>query len=159
MCVAQTRVLFLSLSGGMGDLCLYKKSLPTILERINWMVCLRGCTKQCHFCPKLADFLFTHLVLDWVGTLLVFIILLFLLFLESHHLHNASNHLIISKSMCHFYLEQCPSHKQFDPWDVKCLLSLLETCAAVSASLADSVSLVSFLQAGDCTRVSTQASH
>ena len=35
--------------------------------------------------------------------------------------------------MCHFYL-QCPaSHKHFDPWDVECLLSLLESWAPVSS--------------------------
>ena len=51
-------------------------------------------------------------------------------FLEPHHLHKASNHPVISKLMCHFYL-QCPPHKYkcFDPWDVECLLSLLEIWA------------------------------
>ena len=53
-------------------------------------------------------------------------------FLEPHHLHKASNHPVISKLMCHFYLQQCP-HKHFDPWDVEHLLSLLESWAPVSS--------------------------
>ena len=28
--------------------------------------------------------------------------------------------------MHHFYLQHPPSHRHFDPWDVECLLSLLE---------------------------------
>ena len=48
-------------------------------------------------------------------------------FLELQSHHNASNYLIISKFMLHFYLQHHPSHKQFDPWDVECLLSLLES--------------------------------
>ena len=35
--------------------------------------------------------------------------------------------------MCHFYLQHPPSHKRFDPWDVKCLLSLLESWAPASS--------------------------
>ena len=31
--------------------------------------------------------------------------------------------------MCHFYIQHHPSHKCFDPWDVECLLSLLESWA------------------------------
>ena len=54
-------------------------------------------------------------------------------FLEPHGIHKASNHPVISKLMCHFYL-QCPaSHKWFDPWDVGHLLSLLESWAPVSS--------------------------
>ena len=56
-------------------------------------------------------------------------------FLEPHCLHKASNHPIISKLMCHFYL-QCPSCKHFDTLDVE-LLSLLE-----SRSLASSLTTV-----------------
>ena len=40
-------------------------------------------------------------------------------FLEPHHLHKASNHPVISKWMCHFYLQHPPSHKYFDPQDVE----------------------------------------
>ena len=54
-------------------------------------------------------------------------------FLEPHHIHKASNHPVILKLMCHFYL-QCPSSsKWFDPWDVECLLSLLESWAPTSS--------------------------
>ena len=35
--------------------------------------------------------------------------------------------------MHHFYLQHPPSHKCFDPWDVECLLSLLERWAPTSA--------------------------
>ena len=35
--------------------------------------------------------------------------------------------------MCHFYLQHPPSHKHFDPWDVECLLSLLESWALASS--------------------------
>ena len=31
--------------------------------------------------------------------------------------------------MCHFYLQHSPSHNWFNPWDVDCLLSLLESWA------------------------------
>ena len=34
--------------------------------------------------------------------------------------------------MHQFYLQHPPSHKCFDPWDVECLLSLLESWAPVS---------------------------
>ena len=54
-------------------------------------------------------------------------------FLEPHQLHKASNHPVISKLMCHFYLQCPPSCKQFDPWDVECLLSLLESWAPASS--------------------------
>ena len=35
--------------------------------------------------------------------------------------------------MCHFYLQHPPSRKQFDPWDVEHLLSLLESWAPASS--------------------------
>ena len=35
--------------------------------------------------------------------------------------------------MHHFYLQHPPSHKWFDPWDVECLLSLLESWAPTSS--------------------------
>ena len=54
-------------------------------------------------------------------------------FLEPHHIHKASNHPVILKLMHHFYLQHPPSHKQFDPWDVECLLSLLESWAPTSS--------------------------
>ena len=54
-------------------------------------------------------------------------------FLESHHIHKASNHPVISKLMHHFYLQHPPSCKWFDPWDVEHLLSLLESWAPASS--------------------------
>ena len=54
-------------------------------------------------------------------------------FLETHHLHKASNHPVISKLMCHFYLQHPPSGKRFDPWNVEHLLSLLESWAPASS--------------------------
>ena len=74
-----------------------------------------------------------YLGLDWLGTLLVVIILLFLLLLEAHHLHKTSNHLIISKLMCHFYLQHPPSSKQCDSLDVQWLFCLLESWSLVSS--------------------------
>ena len=51
-CVAWTRVFFLSLSGsGKGESSIYNKGLQAVLERMGRLVCLRGCTKQCHICP------------------------------------------------------------------------------------------------------------
>ena len=95
-------------------------------------MCLTGCTKQCHICPKLANFL-VHLFqvgLAWC-TIGIYHFAISN-FLEPHHLQKASNHLVISKLMHHFYL-QCPSHEHFDPWDVEPLLFLLESWALASS--------------------------
>ena len=54
-------------------------------------------------------------------------------FLELHRNHKASNHPVILKLMYHFYLLHPPSHKWFDPWDVECLLPLLESWAPASS--------------------------
>ena len=54
-------------------------------------------------------------------------------FLEPCWIHKAPNHPVISKLMHHFYLQHLPSHKWFDPWDVECLLSLLESWAPASS--------------------------
>ena len=54
-------------------------------------------------------------------------------FLEPHCLHKASNHPVISKLMHHFYIQNPPSCKHFDPWDVERLLSLLESWAPASS--------------------------
>ena len=54
-------------------------------------------------------------------------------FLEPHCIYKASNHPVISKLMHHFYLQHPLSLKQFDPWDVEYLLSLLESWAPVSS--------------------------
>ena len=57
-------------------------------------------------------------------------------FLEPHHLHKASDHPVISKLICYFYLQQPPSCKSFDPRDVECLLSLFESWAPNSSLIA-----------------------
>ena len=54
-------------------------------------------------------------------------------FLQLHWLHKAFTHPIISKLMCHFYLQHPPSHAWFDPWDVEHLLCLLESWAPASS--------------------------
>ena len=54
-------------------------------------------------------------------------------FLEPHCIHKAPNHPVISKVVHHFYLQHPPSRKRFDPWDVECLLSLLESWAPASS--------------------------
>ena len=54
-------------------------------------------------------------------------------FLEPPRIHKASNHPVILKLMHHFYLQHPPSRKWFDPWDVECLLSLLESWAPASS--------------------------
>ena len=51
-----TRVLFLRLSGVCrGNLSIYKRSLPVVLEGMSRLVCSTGCTKQCHLPLILAD--------------------------------------------------------------------------------------------------------
>ena len=50
---------------------------------------------------------------------------------EPHH--KATNHPAIFKLTCNFYLQHLPSCKQFHPWDVKHLLSLLESWAPASS--------------------------
>ena len=55
------RDLFLSLSGsGGGNLTIYIKGQPAVLEGMGRLVCSRGCTTQCHICPLISWFL-THL--------------------------------------------------------------------------------------------------
>ena len=54
-------------------------------------------------------------------------------FLDPHCIHKASNHPVISKLMHHFYLQCPPSHKWFDPRDMECLLSLLESWPPASS--------------------------
>ena len=42
--------LGLSGSGGSNrNICI--KGLPAVLERMGWLVCSTGFTKQCHLCP------------------------------------------------------------------------------------------------------------
>ena len=56
-------------------------------------------------------------------------------FLETHCLHKASYHPVISKLMHHFYLQCPPFCKCFDAWDVEHLLSLLESWHPLLISL------------------------
>ena len=97
-----------------------------MLEEMGRLVCLTGVPINAISAPKLANFLvyLFQVVLAWctIGTYHSGISA----FLEPHHLHKASNYPVISKLMHHFYLQCPPSHKCFDPWDVECLLSLLE---------------------------------
>ena len=54
-------------------------------------------------------------------------------FLEPHCHQKASNLPIISKLMCNFYVQHPPFCKHFDPWDVKHLFLLLESCVPASS--------------------------
>ena len=131
MCVMQTGVLFLSLSGsGRGNFSIYIKGLPAVLEGMGRLVCSTGCTKQCHICPKLAHFWYIFgLVWHTIGIYCSAIST----FLEPLDVHKASSYPVISKLKHHFYLQCPPSHKHCDPWDVECLLSLLERWALASS--------------------------
>ena len=103
MCVMQTRVLLLSLSGsGGGNSSIYIKGLPAVLEGMGRLVCSTGCTKQCHLCSYIANFLL-HLFqvgLAW-HTIGIYHSAIST-FLEPHRLHKASNHPVISKLMHSF---------------------------------------------------------
>ena len=71
MCVAQTGVLFLSLSDSEGGtLSIYNKCLPAVLERMGRLLCSRGGIKQCNTCPYISKFF-------GLGIQLVFTFLLF----------------------------------------------------------------------------------
>ena len=99
----QTGVLFLSLSGGgRGNSNVYVKGLPAMLERMSQLVGSIGFTKQCHLCPKLANFLLQlfQAALAW-HTIGIYHSAISA-FLEPHWIHKASNHPVISKLMHHF---------------------------------------------------------
>ena len=130
----QAGVLPLSLSGGgRGNLNVYMKGLPAVLEGMGQLVCLTGCTKQCPLCPYTSKFFVTFVS---GGTGVVYdryISFCYFCFFGASLHSKASNHPVISKLIHHFYL-QCPSsHKCFDPWDVEHLLSLLESWVPTSA--------------------------
>ena len=40
-----------SVSSDRGESNIYAKGITAVLEGMGWVVCSRGCTKQCHFCP------------------------------------------------------------------------------------------------------------
>ena len=94
-------------------------------------MCSTGCTKQCYLCPLISKFLCIYFRLAWPTTSICYSAIS--TFLEPHNIHKASNHPLISKLMCHFYLQHPPSHKHFDPWDVEHLLSLLESWVPASS--------------------------
>ena len=101
-------------------------------EWASWCVC-QGFPNNAISAPKLANLLL-HLFqvgLAW-HTIGIYHSAISA-FLEPHHIHKASNHHVILKLMHLFYLQHPPSHKWFDPWDVECLLSLLESWAPMSS--------------------------
>ena len=55
--------------------------------------------------------------------------------MEPHCHHSALNYPIISKFMHTFFLQCPPSHKQFDPMDVKQVLFFFESWAPASSLL------------------------
>ena len=130
----QTGVLFLSLSGigRATQVSIMKVYQQCWKEWVGWCA-WEGVPNSVLSAPKLADIL-VHLFrvgLAWhmIGIYHSAISA----FLESHCIHKASNHFVISKLMCHFYLQYPSSHKCFVPCDVECLLSLLESWAPASS--------------------------
>ena len=103
-----------------------------MLEGVGWVVCSTGLPNNAISAPKLANFLLHLFQVALAWPTIVIYCSAISAFLEPHRIHKASNHPVISKLMYHFYLQCPPSHKQFDPWDVECLLSLLESRAPAS---------------------------
>ena len=111
--------------------------MPRVYQKC-WKEWARWCARQslpdnALSAPKLANFLlhFFQVGLAW-HTIGIYHSAIST-FLEPHCIHKASNHPVISKLMHHFYLQHPPSRKWFDPWDVECLLSLLESWAPASS--------------------------
>ena len=107
-CVVQTWVLFLSLSGNGGatPASMTKVYQQCWKEWAGWGA-HEGVPNNAICGPKLADFS-VHLfrvALVWCMNGIYHSAIS--AFLEPHHLHKVFNHPIISKLMCHFYL-QCP---------------------------------------------------
>ena len=124
----QTGVLFLSLSGcDGGNSNVYVKGLPAVLKGMSRLVCLTGCTKQCHLGRFLVHLFWVGLASNW------YIILLFLPF-WSLVIFTSLLIILSSQNSCIFFcfFLQCPSCKCFDPWLIECLLSLLESWAPAS---------------------------
>ena len=108
VCV-QTGVLFHSLSGsGGGDSSVYNKYLPTMLKECTSWYAEEGVPNNAISAPKLADSLAHLFRAGLVWCMMCIYHSAISAILELHH-HKASNHPIISKLMCHFYLH--PSHK------------------------------------------------
>ena len=85
------------------------------------------------YAPKLADVLFHLFRVGLAWHIIGIYHSAISAFLEPHHLHKASSDLVISKLMCHFYVQHHPSHKCFDPWDVEHLLSFLGSWVPASS--------------------------
>ena len=120
MCVLQKGTLFFCLSGSSrGDLNFYDLSYQQFWKEWAFSVPKRVFQTMPFLSLNWQISWFTCLRLVWLGTELVYIILLFQP-LEPHH-HKVSNHHIISKLMP-FLLQHPPSCNQFDPWDIKCYI-------------------------------------
>ena len=74
--------------------------------------------------PKLADFLLHLFRIELAWHTTGYSCSAILAFWEPKHLHKASNHPIIFKSV-HNFLQHPLTYKHFDAWYVECLLSLL----------------------------------
>ena len=110
---------------------LHQRSTSSV-GRNGWVGVFKRVYQNTISVPKLADFLFYlfRVALAW-HTIGVYHFAISV-FLEPHHLHKVLNHPVISKLIHHFYLQHPPSQKCFDPWDVECLLCLLESWALAS---------------------------
>ena len=67
MCVMQTGILFLSLSGGGGgNSSIYVKGLPAVLDGMGRLVCLTGYLPiNAISAPKLADIFWFIFIMYW----------------------------------------------------------------------------------------------
>ena len=134
MCAPQTGVLFLSLSGSVrGNSNVYIKVYQQCWKEWASWCTQRGLPNTAISAPKLANVLL-HLFqvgLAW-HTICIYCSATSA-FLEPHQIYKASNHSVIFKLMCHFYLQHPPSCKHFDLWDVEYLVSLLESWAPTSS--------------------------
>ena len=101
-------------------------------EWASWCV-QQGLLNNAISAPKLANFLLHLFQVSLAWYTIGIYCSAISAFLKPHQPHKASNHPVISKLMHHFYLQHPPSHKHFDPWDGKHLLSLLDGWAPASS--------------------------
>ena len=98
MCVVQTRVLFLNLSGdGRGRLSVYNKSLLTMLEEWAGWCAKEGVLNNVTFALNFAIFLVHLFRVGMVWCTIVIYWSAISPFLKPHCHHKALNDLIISK--------------------------------------------------------------
>ena len=105
MCAAHTRVLFLCLpgNGGAPHTSIMKVYQQCWQEGEGWCT-QEGVPNSAISAPKLADFLF-HLFRVGLAWIMIGIYHSDILGIsEPHHLHKASNHPVISKLVCHFFI-------------------------------------------------------